>query len=287
MQGEGGGRIRARALLAGVQPSAGQRETEDGSSTHRRLGTNQESKRSPQFMLHGIIGKSANRVLGPFGYEVARIKRIRATGGPASSGHGYEQLSRNYGNYHPLRLHFGCGPRVLEGWVNIDLTYQSSEEYAEMKYPPDMRGNESDFYAFDITKVGLPLPDDSVDAIFHEDFLEHLNQRDQIVFLAETLRALKLGGVHRVNTPNLLSSMREHSRFKEGKGGVYLDEWNDWGHLNVLTSTMLEEMARMVGYATVDFNGKDRSISKLMPPEYRPARDRPEDNGNIFADLVK
>jgi SAM-dependent methyltransferase len=238
-------------------------------------------------MFHGIIGGTVARILRPFGYEITRVKKIHASGGLASSASGYERLSRDFSKYHPLKVHFGCGPRVIQGWVNIDLTYQSYEEYAMMKYPPDMRGDESDFYALDITRVGLPLPNDSVDVVFHEDFLEHLNQRDQIAFLAETLRALRPGGVHRVNTPNLLSSMATHSSFKEGKAGVYLDEWNKWGHLNVLTSTMLEEMARMVGYSDINFNSRNKSVSSLIPMEYRPDMSRPEHDGNIFADLIK
>lgn len=161
------------------------------------------------------------------------------------------------------------------------------KRYTDKYYPPEMRGDRSDFYAFDIVRVGLPLPDNSVDVIFHEDFLEHLNQRDQIIFLAETLRVLKPGAVHLVNTPNLLCSMRVHSKFRKGKSGVYVDEWNRWIHLNVLTPTTLEEMARMVGYSSIVFNSRDKSVSNLIPLEYRPEADRPEDDGNIFADLIK
>jgi len=70
------------------------------------------------------------------------------------------------------------------------------------------------FLQIDITKTCLPLADNSVDVIFHEDFLEHLSQRDQILFLAETLRVLKPSGIHHVNTPNLLSSMKANSTFR-------------------------------------------------------------------------
>lgn len=111
-----------------------------------------------------------------------------------------------------IKLLFGCGPRVLRGWVNIDLALEPYEQYlkyyGDVFYPPVLRGDETDFYAIYITKELLPLPDRSVDVIFHEDFLEHLDQRSQMVFLAETLRVLKHGGIHRVNTPDLKASMR-------------------------------------------------------------------------------
>lgn len=190
-----------------------------------------------------------------------------------------------------LKLHFGCGPRILKGWINIDLVYEPyhnyMQYYTDKYYPEEIRGGQNDFYAIDITKTGVPLPDESVDVIFHEDFIEHLNQKDTVIFLAETLRVLKKGGVHRVNTPNLLSSMRDHSDFKKGIQGVYAYEWDHAQHFNILTPDYLKELALMVGYKEVIFTGRNQSTCKLITLEYRPdPRDRPED-GNIFADLIK
>ena len=200
-------------------------------------------------------------------------------------------LGNEFYKYEVIKLHFGCGPRILKGWINIDLHYEHYADYmkyyTDRYYPEEIRGDKSDFYSIDVTKTGIPLPDNSVDVIFHEDFIEHLNQMDQIIFLAETLRVLKTGGIHRVNTPNLLSSMSEHSDFTKGSPGVYSDEWDKHNHLNVLTPTILKEMALMVGYKKVLFNGRNQSISKLIPTEYRPdPNDRPE-SGNIFIDIIK
>ena len=186
-----------------------------------------------------------------------------------------------------IKLHLGCGPRVLKGWVNMDLTYQPYhhhlKHYTDKYYPEELRGNESDFYPMDLTQ-GLPFPDDSVDVIFHVDFIEHINQKSQFILLAEALRVLKKGGTHRVNTPNLSSSMRDYSDFTKGGQGVYVQEWDNHQHINVLTPVMLQEMALMVGYSKVLFNGRNQSICPLVPSEYRPdPNDRPED-GNIFAD---
>ncbi len=138
----------------------------------------------------------------------------------------------------------------------------------------------------DVTKEPLPFANNSIDVIFHEDFIEHIEERDQVSFLAETLRVLKPGGVHRVNTPNLVSSMRDHADFSKGFKGVYFGEWDNHFHKNVLTPKNLEELALMVGYSKVLFNGRDKSVSGLVPKEYRPSADRPVD-GNIFADLIK
>jgi len=202
------------------------------------------------------------------------------------------RLFDKYKNKEKLKIHFGCGSRILKNWINIDLNYIPHEYikgYTEKFYSEEIRGNKKDFYKIDFTKAGIPLPDNSVDVIFHEDFIEHLNQRDQIRFLAETFRVLKNGGIHRINTPNLIESMKRHSDFSKGIKGVFIKEWKKHGHLNILTQKTLEEMAKMIGYSSVIFNDKDKSISNLIPSEYRPApnsKNRSQD-GNIFADLIK
>jgi len=208
---------------------------------------------------------------------------------------------------HPLRLHIGCGPRLLAGWINIDLAYQHSDEPLQTDAGPEFaapsgdvedaaaregredvaaRGTRDDFFAIDVTR-GLPLPDRCVEVIFHEDFIEHLNQRDAVGFLAEAHRVLCDGGVHRVNSPDLAASMRDHSHFERGLAGTYTGEWDRWHHRNVFTPRYLEEVARMVGYSRLEFNQRNASVSPLIAPELRPSPgDRPED-GNLFADLLK
>jgi len=190
-----------------------------------------------------------------------------------------------------IKMHFGCGPRILKGWVNIDLVYEPYESYlrfyGDKYYPLEIRGDKEDFYLFDIAKESLPFPDNSVDVIFHEDFIEQISQKGQITFLAETYRVLKKGHIHRINTPNLLVSMKNHSNFFKGFNGVFFSEWDTYHHLNVLTPKLLKEMALMVGYSKVIFSKRNVSLSKHIPLEYRPdPSDRPE-NGNIFADLIK
>lgn len=183
-----------------------------------------------------------------------------------------------------VKLHIGCGSRILRGWVNIDLVYQMpSRAYGDAS---SLLSDSGDFRAIDVTKEPLPFPDDSIDLIFHEDFLEHLDQFGQILFLADALRVLKLGGGHRVNTPSLLQ-MRRQSDFSKGFHGVAVTEWERWHHKNVLTPSSLEELALMVGYSSVVFNGRDQSVfAEHLPHEYRPGPDRREDE-NMFADLIK
>ena len=166
-----------------------------------------------------------------------------------------------------IKLHMGCGARTLAGWINIDTQYHPYENYlkffGEKFYPKEIRGTKSDFYPMDVTKEKMPFGDNSVDVIFHEDFIEHIKQRDQVSFLAETLRVLKIGGVHRINTPNLLSSMRDNSDFSKGFLGVYFGEWDDHLHKNVLTPNSLQELALMIGYSKIK-SGERLKMMRLL-----------------------
>lgn len=193
---------------------------------------------------------------------------------------------KNEKEFIPVRLHFGCGPRILKDWINIDITFQKYKD-SEIRdlSSNQVNGTGKNLFIIDITKICLPLPDDSVDCIFHEDFIEHLCQRDQVIFLAETYRVRKPGCVHRINTPDLNMSML-CSDFKKGRAGVNIGEWNNHGHINVLTKKYLEEIAKKIGYRDIIFGRKNESISNLVPEEMRPGSERPED-GNLFCDLVK
>lgn len=178
------------------------------------------------------------------------------------------RLEQQCSNYEFLKVHLGCGPRVLKGWINIDLVFEPYEQYlkyyTDTHYPEEFRGSQDDFFAIDITQE-LPFDNNSVDLIFHEDFFEHISQKDQIVLLAESYRVLKESGVHRINTPDLIVSMRNHSDFSLGKKGVYENEWDKNGHINLLTPSYIEEIANTVGFSKVIFNGKNKSVSSHVP----------------------
>jgi predicted SAM-dependent methyltransferase len=92
----------------------------------------------------------------------------------------------------PLRLHLGCGPTHLEGWVNVDLVSTG----------PDL--------AWDLSRP-VPFPDGSVDAIFHEHLLEHLPLPAAIGFLDECHRLLRPGGVLRIGVPDFGRYARDYS----------------------------------------------------------------------------
>jgi predicted SAM-dependent methyltransferase len=238
-----------------------------------------------------MIKKIIKKTFETLGYKLTPLSSIKKP--QLSNPEDIERLKKVTHSGNPIYLHFGCGPRVLKNWINIDLAFEPYEYYLQFYgdtfYPEEIRGNRKDLYEINILLDGIPLPDNSVDAIFHEDFFEHLVQRDQIIFLAETLRVLKPGCIHRINTPNLSASMRDYSNFRIGKSGVYTDEWNQWEHFSVINPIILDEMAKIVGYSEIIHTERDKSsIAEILPKEYRPnPLDRPSKDANVFADLKK
>lgn len=179
----------------------------------------------------------------------------------------------------PVRVYTGCGTSPAAGFINIDI--------APMLRPEDTRFDDRPYFFFPFADLPWPIPDGCVDYIFHEDFIEHLNQKQQFCFMAETLRVLKLDCWHRVSTPCLAQSMRRRSHFEAGMRGVYTGEWDRWGHQALFTHHSLEEMARLVGYREVLFNQKNQAVSPHRGVDTRPWDDRDMLFGNIYADLLK
>jgi len=237
--------------------------------------------------LKGITKRIISKAFRTFNYAIRKLPADKTL--PAD----LDRLKKLSAKTDKIKLHFGCGPRILKGWINIDLSYEPFgaylQYYTDKHYPAELRGSKDDLFIINVINDGLPLEDSSVDVIFHEDFFEHLSQKQQFVFLAETLRVMKPGAVHRINTPNIIAAMRDNSLFSKGKSGVYTAEWDNWHHHNIISPAILKEMAKIVGYTDIIFNSKDNSIAaNTLPPEYRPdPNDRHAPDGNVFADLIK
>jgi predicted SAM-dependent methyltransferase len=84
----------------------------------------------------------------------------------------------------PIRLELGSGPRVgMEGWISVDLNVSADIQH-------------------DLTKP-LPLPDESVDAIYSSHMLEHFTYpRPMLDLLHDCRRVLKPGAALKVAVPN-------------------------------------------------------------------------------------
>jgi predicted SAM-dependent methyltransferase len=83
------------------------------------------------------------------------------------------------------KLHLGCGPHQLSGWLNADITV----------FRPDN-------VVVDATRQ-FPLPSSSFDFVFTEHMVEHLPLDGALNTFRESYRVLRPAGVIRVSTPDL------------------------------------------------------------------------------------
>ncbi len=87
-----------------------------------------------------------------------------------------------------MKLHLGCGSRILEGYDNIDIV-----------------NCEGVTHVLDIGKERLPYTKSSVDEIRCSHVIEHLEYHDFEFLLEECYRVLKLKGELKINCPSLVS----------------------------------------------------------------------------------
>src|SRR5690349_5178775 len=87
-----------------------------------------------------------------------------------------------------VKLNIGCGTDYKKGWINIDNNSDQNIEKLDLNW--DLR-------------YPLPFPENSVDFIFNEHFMEHLTVEEGIHANKDFLRVLKKGGILRIATPDL------------------------------------------------------------------------------------
>jgi predicted SAM-dependent methyltransferase len=91
--------------------------------------------------------------------------------------------ARKLANAKSLKLHVGCANNLKTGWVNIDLS-PNVDLQLDMREP-------------------IPLRSESVQIIYSEHFLEHLNYPEHAKrFLRESFRVLEPGGTFSVGVPD-------------------------------------------------------------------------------------
>ena len=119
----------------------------------------------------------------------------------------------------PTRLHLGCGPNRLDGWVNVDI---------DPAWKPDVIHDLS---------TGLPAESDSVDLIYSEHFLEHIPLAAGQRLLAHCHRALRPGGRVRIAMPDLAAVVE-----------AYRGDWRDQDWLKDPAYASIDTACHMLNY---------------------------------------
>jgi predicted SAM-dependent methyltransferase len=94
-------------------------------------------------------------------------------------------IEQKKGTGSPILCNLGCGARYHAAWINIDLHSHSES-----------------VFAWDLSK-GLPVPDDTCDAVYSSHTIEHFNRDGAKKFLMECRRVLRPGGIIRLVAPDL------------------------------------------------------------------------------------
>jgi predicted SAM-dependent methyltransferase len=149
----------------------------------------------------------------------------------------------------PVRLNLGSGFAPKDGWTNIDLLG------APGVIPWDLA-------------LGIPYPDGSVDAVFHEHVVEHLPFPAALQLTRECRRVLKPGGVLRFGVPDAEGVIRSYA-------GQINPAWAlsrptpmlavnslfyENGHVAMYDVQTLEYLCRAAGFANAEraFDGESR-----------------------------
>ncbi len=185
----------------------------------------------------------------------------------ALSGRDQRTIREHFAAADPKKLHIGCGPHDLAGWLNADL------------YP---RGNQ---IRLDATRR-FPLESNSIDFVYTEHMIEHIPWTAAMQMLKEACRVLKPGGVVRVATPNmefLTSLLKEplsesaqaylkHNRqictpWAPDEAGIFMFNhfMRAWGHQFIFDLATLRRTLEMAGFTGV----VERPLNESPSPELR------------------
>lgn len=150
----------------------------------------------------------------------------------------------------PLRLHVGCGPERLPGWVNIDRQELPGVDLVA-----------------DVTH-GLPFSGASV--VYAEHFLEHLPLDRALAFLHEAHRVLAPGGWIRLSTPNLDWVVAAHYapyHLAEAAGDAALRlnrGFHGWSHRFLWNRALLGEALEACGFDSLRWCRRGESEQAML-----------------------
>lgn len=179
----------------------------------------------------------------------------------------------------PKKAHYGCGSLLLKGWLNIDI--------AEKAWIPSDAKQELTYVKFDLTKRH-PFQTNFFEFEFAQDFLEHLNQNDSIVFLSECYRTLRRGGILRLSFPGLEDVLHRHCKLRDEEGTLFLENMHKaytvWGHKHFYSKEELTLVCHSVGFEKIQFV----EYGKSSHPELcsLDTRENQQDI-NIYVELTK
>ncbi len=127
------------------------------------------------------------------------------------------RIAARYANQSDIQLHLGCGRRIRDGWVNIDLSSPLADLHLDLR-------------------ECLPFQNNSVAVIYSEHFFEHLAYPEEVErFLGECIRILKPGGQFSAGVPDTEACCKNYANGNAEAFRIALERWhpkwcNTWMH---------------------------------------------------------
>lgn len=172
-----------------------------------------------------------------------------------------------------LRLHLGSAWQPKEGWFNVDLA----------GHPVDLAWNLAH---------GLPFPDGSAGAIFHEHLLEHLTLEAAAKLIEESHRVLSPGGIMRIAVPDAGRYLNSYANGGQGLIAEYRPSrptnllavqeiFYRHGHRSAWDLETLELFVRAAGFDQCE--ARSFGSSRIEPCPDSPHRERE----SLYVEAVK
>lgn len=136
------------------------------------------------------------------------------------------------------KVHYACGDKYREGWLNLDLYKQIENNVV----PVDLTNRH-------------PFQDNFFEWGFCEDFLEHLTQADSLIFLSEVYRTFKPGGVCRLAFPGIDGQVAVGPAFSDYDSAKKIKDhyYERYGHVHLYSKDEFEKICIHIGFHKVEF----------------------------------
>lgn len=99
-------------------------------------------------------------------------------------------------------LQVGCRESLHDGCLNTDIVHLTNEAGEQTDAGGLFSVGGAYYFEHDAT-APFPLPDDFLQFVFSEHFIEHISQEEACQWLSEMYRVLRPGGLIRLSTPDL------------------------------------------------------------------------------------
>jgi predicted SAM-dependent methyltransferase len=166
----------------------------------------------------------------------------------------------------PKRLHLGASHNILPGWLNTDVSPASGA------------------VRLDATRR-FPFGNDTLDYVFSEHMIEHIDYNDAVSMLGECWRVLKPNGKIRIATPDLGVIVGLHTRQKNPAQQQYVawvvdtclpgvdfcedvfvinTAFHAWGHRFLYDRASLRMTMDRCGFGDVTFHEPGESLDPTL-----------------------